>query len=62
MIVLDVNLLIYSVNEDSRLHKKAQTWLEATLSGTETVGLASIVLLASLTLSTGLASFTSPCL
>ena len=52
MIIVDVNLLIYAVNEDALLHKKAQRWVEATLSGTETVGLAWNVLLAFLRLTT----------
>jgi predicted nucleic acid-binding protein len=39
MILLDVNLLIYAVNEDAPSHRKAKSWLETTLSGTETVGL-----------------------
>jgi len=46
MIVLDVNLLIYSVNSDAPLHKKAKSWLETTLSGSETIGLSWNVLLA----------------
>ena len=52
MIVVDVNLLIYAVNEDSPDHHKARSWLEATVSGTETVGLPWIVLLAFLRLTT----------
>jgi uncharacterized protein len=46
MIVLDVNLLIYGVNEDSPDHKKAKSWLEEAVSGTETVGMPWIILLA----------------
>src|SRR5215831_2849505 len=60
MMVLDVNLLIYAVNEDSPLDKKAQTWLRATLSGTESVGLPWIILLASLTLTTRAGVFQKP--
>jgi toxin-antitoxin system PIN domain toxin len=33
----DVNLLIYAADEDSRHHGPALVWLEAALSGTETV-------------------------
>jgi predicted nucleic acid-binding protein len=36
MIVVDANLLIYAVNEDAPLHRKAKTWLETALSGSET--------------------------
>lgn len=46
MILIDANLLIYAVNEDSPHHPAARRWLEETLSGTTRVGLAWIVLLA----------------
>ena len=60
MIVVDVNLLIYAVNEDSPDHKKAKLWLEAAVSGTETVGLPWIVLLAFLRLTTRPGLFQKP--
>ena len=60
MIVVDVNLLIYAVNEDSPDHKTARSWLEAAISGTETVGLPWIVLLAFLRLSTRRGLFQKP--
>jgi len=60
MKLLDVNLLLYAVNEDAPLHRRARTWLEETLSGTETVGLTWIVLLAFLRLSTRAAVFPKP--
>jgi len=60
MIVVDVNLLIYAVNEDSPGHKKAKSWLEAAVSGTETVGLPWIVLLAFLRLTTRTGLFQKP--
>lgn len=60
MIVVDVNLLIYAVNEDAPLHRKAKTWLEAALSGTDTVGLPWIVLLAFLRLTTRTGLFQKP--
>jgi len=50
MIIVDVNLLIYAVNRDSPDHNNAKSWLEAAVSGTETVGLPWIVLLAFLRL------------
>jgi toxin-antitoxin system PIN domain toxin len=52
MIIVDVNLLIYAVNQDAPLHKKAKSWLEAAMSGTETVGMSWAVLLAFLRLTT----------
>ena len=60
MIVLDVNLLIYAVNEDSPYHKKAKSWLEAAVSGAETVGMPWIVLLAFLRLTTRTGLFRKP--
>lgn len=60
MIVLDVNLLIYAVNEDAPNHRQAKAWLETVLSGTETVGLPWIVLLAFLRLTTRAGLFQRP--
>lgn len=52
MNLVDVNVLIYAINSDSPHHEKARRWLEAALSGTELVGLAWIVLLAFLRVTT----------
>ncbi|MGY6630531.1 MAG: TA system VapC family ribonuclease toxin [Wenzhouxiangella sp.] len=52
MIVPDVNLLVYAVNEDSPHHQRSRDWLEQTLSGSETVGLPWLVLVAFLRLTT----------
>lgn len=60
MIVVDANLLIYAVNEDSPLSRKAKPWLEAVLSGQETVGFAWNVLLAFLRLTTRPSLFRNP--
>ena len=60
MIIVDVNLLLYAVNEDAPFHRKAKAWLEAALSGTETVGLPWIVLLAFLRLTTRAGVFQRP--
>ena len=60
MILVDVNLLIYAVNEDSPDHRKARSWLEAAVSGNETVGLPWIVLLAFLRLTTRAGLFQKP--
>ncbi|HBY58889.1 MAG TPA: VapC toxin family PIN domain ribonuclease [Solibacterales bacterium] len=60
MIVVDVNLLIYAVNQDSPNHKKAKSWLESVVSGTETVGMPWIVLLAFLRLTTRTGLFQKP--
>ena len=60
MILIDANLLIYALNEDAPLHRKAKEWLEAVLSGTETVGLSWTVLLAFLRLTTRAGIFRTP--
>ncbi len=60
MIVIDVNLLIYAVNQDSPDHRKAKAWLESAVSGTETIGLPWIVLLAFLRLTTRPGLFQKP--
>jgi uncharacterized protein len=56
----DVNLLLYAVDERSPRHEQARTWLEQTLSDSETVALAWIVLLAFVRLSTHAAVFEQP--
>ena len=40
MKLLDVNLLIYAADEESRHHEAALQWLEGVLSGAETVAFA----------------------
>ena len=46
MKIIDANLLLYAVNQDSPRHDRARRWLEEALSGPETVGFAWTVLLA----------------
>jgi toxin-antitoxin system PIN domain toxin len=60
VILVDANLLIYAVNEDAPLHRRAKGWLESALSGPETVGLPWTVLLAFLRVSTRPALFREP--
>ena len=60
MIILDVNILIYAVNRDAKLHSRAKSWLEAALSGTETIGIPWIVILAFLRLTTRAGLFRNP--
>ena len=52
MILVDANLLIYAIDQDSPHHKTARKWLEGALSGSTTVGLAWGVILAFLRLTT----------
>lgn len=46
MRLLDVNLLLYAYDAQSPRHEQARQWLEQTLSGSETVGLPWVVMLA----------------
>ena len=52
MILVDANLLIYAVNLDAPLHRKARQWLERTLSSEEEVGLPWLSVLAFLRITT----------
>jgi toxin-antitoxin system PIN domain toxin len=60
VILLDANLLIYAVNADAPLNRKAKSWLESALSGREAVGFAWNVLLAFLRLTTRPGLFQHP--
>lgn len=60
MKVPDANLLIYALDATSPRHAGAREWLDETLSGTEDVGFAWLVLLAVLRLITKPAVFTHP--
>ena len=52
MILVDANLLIYAVDADAPHHGRARPWLEDLLSGTTAVGLAWIVILAFIRITT----------
>lgn len=60
MKVPDLNLLIYAVDRQAPHHRQALGWWNATLSGTETVGLAWSVLLGFVRLTTNPAVVRSP--
>jgi hypothetical protein len=60
MILPDANLLIYAVNADAPLNRKAKSWLESILSGQEAVGFSWNVLLAFLRLTTRPGLFERP--
>lgn len=60
MKLLDVNLLIYAVDEDSARFDRAHRWVEGVLGGRETVALPWVVLLAFLRLTTKPQVMTSP--
>jgi toxin-antitoxin system PIN domain toxin len=52
VILVDANLLIYAVNRDASHHRPARRWWEETLSGTTEVGMAWVVVLAFLRVTT----------
>lgn len=60
MKLLDVNLLLYAVDESSPHHERAKPWLESTLSATEQVGFAWSVLLGFVRIGTNPVAFAQP--
>lgn len=60
MKLVDVNVLLYAVNQDSAHHVKVRNYWEAALAGEEPIGLAMIVILGFLRLSTNPRVFPSP--
>lgn len=52
MILVDANLLIYAIDADSPHHAAARPWFEGVLSGDARVGLAWVVVLAFLRITT----------
>ena len=60
MIVPDVNLLLYAVDTSSPQHGRARSWLEETLSGTETVAFGWSVILSFVRLVTNPRVYSAP--
>lgn len=60
MILVDVNILVYAADSNSRQHAAARNWLDAQLSGTVAVGLPWPVLLGFLRLVTNPRIFPRP--
>jgi uncharacterized protein len=60
VIVPDVNLLIYAVDDLSSEHRRARRWFEGLLSGDEPVGLAWSIIVAFVRLSTRPSIFAAP--
>jgi uncharacterized protein len=52
VILVDANVLVYAVDSDSAHHALSRRWLERALSGTTPIGLAWVVILAFLRLTT----------
>lgn len=60
MKLVDANVLLYAVNSDADHHERSRRWLDASLSGEDTVGFAWIALLAFVRLSTRDGLFPNP--
>ena len=60
MKIVDANVLLYAVNSASRHHDSSRRWLDAALSGADTVGLAWVPLLAFVRLTTREGLFPAP--
>ena len=60
MKLVDANVLLYAVNSDADHHERSRRWLDASLSGADTVGFAWIALLAFVRLSTREGLFPRP--
>jgi toxin-antitoxin system PIN domain toxin len=58
--VVDANVLLYAVNEQSDRHDEARAWLDASLSGGAVVGFSWIAMLAFVRLSTKAHLFPRP--
>lgn len=60
MKLVDVNVLVYALDEDAHHHQRSHAWLEAALGGREAIGFAWVVVLAFLRLTTSAALAARP--
>lgn len=60
MLIPDINLLLYATNRNTPFHGAALEWWEATLGGSETVGLAWLVVLGFVRIATNSRIFPKP--
>jgi toxin-antitoxin system PIN domain toxin len=60
MRIVDLNLLLYAVNSEAAQHTRARAWWEDAVNGEDTIGLAWVVLLGFLRLSTNPRVFPRP--
>ncbi len=60
MKIVDANVLLYAVNSASEHHRASRRWLDDALSGSDTVGLAWVPMLAFIRLTTKIGLFPRP--
>ena len=60
MIVVDLNILLYAINPTFEHHAKIKKWWETSMNGNEPIGLAWIVLLGFMRISTNPRIFPNP--
>lgn len=60
MVIVDANVLLYAVDRASAHHERSRAWLDASLAGTEAVGLAWIALLAFIRIGTNASILPTP--
>lgn len=60
MTIVDLNVLLYAVNSDAEQHQRARAWWEQAVDDEETIGLAWVVLLGFLRLTTNPRVFPRP--
>ena len=60
MVIVDANVLLYAVDRASAHHERSRSWLDASLAGTEAVGLAWIALLAFVRIGTNASILPTP--
>ncbi len=60
MVIVDANVLLYAVDRASAHHERSRTWLDASLAGSEAVGLAWVALLAFIRIGTSPAVLPHP--
>jgi toxin-antitoxin system PIN domain toxin len=60
VVIVDANVLLYSVDSTSAQHERSRIWLDAALGGAEAVGMAWIALLAFIRIGTSPSILASP--
>lgn len=60
MIVPDINLLLYAYGSSSPFHRRAASWWQRSMSGTEPIGLTRVVIFGFVRMSTSRRVFRHP--